>query len=61
MKKRNDSQRLAYNLGEAAKVLGVSRPTMSRLLDTIPHRRFGRRVIIPRSALEEWLAEKEAE
>ncbi len=44
-----------FNLSEAARYVGVSRPTMSRALAGIPHRRFGKRVIISKSALDRWI------
>lgn len=55
---RPTPEQLAYNLGQAARILGVSKPTMSRLLSEIQHRRVGRRVLIPKSSLEDWLAEE---
>ena len=50
---------LAFNLTEAARAIGVSKPTMHKLLPQIQHRRVGRRVLIPKSALERWLEEAE--
>jgi excisionase family DNA binding protein len=57
-------QKLAYNLGEAAAALGVTYRTVHRLVRSGRLRavRVGRRIVIPRSALEELLGEeREAE
>jgi excisionase family DNA binding protein len=45
---------LAYGYEDAAKRLGVSRQTVIRLVKdgTLPSRQLGRRVLIPREALE---------
>ena len=47
----------AYNLKEAVVYLGISIPTLVRLLRSgdIPHRRVGQRWLIARSALDTWL------
>jgi excisionase family DNA binding protein len=48
----------AYNVRGAAKYIGVSAPTLLKLIhDTkeIPHKRVGKRVIIPKAALDTWL------
>ena len=46
-----------FNLKEAAAYLGISIPTLVRLLRSgdIPHRRVGQRWLIARSALDTWL------
>jgi excisionase family DNA binding protein len=44
-----------YNVREAAKYIGVSPPTFLKLLDEIPHRRVGKRVIIGKTNLDNWL------
>lgn len=47
---------LAYpTLKEAARAAGLSRQSLVKHLDEIPHRKAGRRVIITRTALERWL------
>ena len=56
---RNKHEKLAFNLSEAAQIIGVSKPTMHRLLPEIHHRRVGRRVLIPLTSLEQWLEESE--
>jgi excisionase family DNA binding protein len=45
---------LAYGYEDAAKRLGVSRQTVIRLVKdgTLPSKQLGRRVLIPREALE---------
>lgn len=53
--KKDNKERLAFNIKEAAAILGVSKPTMHRILPEIQHKRFGRRVLIPRTALQTWL------
>lgn len=49
---------LAMSVAEAARALGVSRDAVYELVrrGEMPHLRVGRRVIIPRQALERWLA-----
>jgi excisionase family DNA binding protein len=49
--------RLTLNVDEAAKLLGLNRITVYRLVGqgAIPNVRIGRRIIIPRRGLEEWL------
>ena len=55
-------QRATYTVREVAKLIGVSEPTVYGLLHngTLPHRRFGRRWIIPKAALHRWLDETKA-
>lgn len=50
----------AFNLKEAAVYLGISIPTLVRLLRSgaIPYRRVGQRWLIARSALDDWLNKK---
>lgn len=50
----------AFNLKEAAVCLGISIPTLVRLLEsgTIPYRRVGQRWLIARSVLDDWLNKK---
>lgn len=59
MNKGNSAEKLAHNLTTGAQVLGVSRPTLCRMLKEglIDHRRFGTRVIIPVSAIRKYLGE----
>ena len=54
------TEKLAYSVAEAARALGVSRPTMYRMLDYpgFPSVRVGSRVLIPCSLLQEWLEEQ---
>lgn len=49
-----------FNLKEAAVYLGISIPTMVRLLRSgdISHRRVGQRWLIARSVLDDWLNRK---
>lgn len=50
-----------FNLQEAATYLGISVPTLVRLLEsgTIPYRRVGQRWLIARSVLDDWLNRKD--
>jgi excisionase family DNA binding protein len=48
-------QQNAYNVRESAKYIGVSPPTMLKLLSEIPHKRVGKRVIVPKANLDKWL------
>lgn len=49
-----------FNLKEAAAYLGISVPTLVRLLGSgvIPYRRVGQRWLIARAALDDWLNKK---
>lgn len=49
--------RLTYSVPEAAEVLGVSAPTVYRMIAAgeIPHRRLRGRVVIVRATLHRWL------
>lgn len=51
---------LTYNIKEAAKAIGVSRPTMYKLiyLEGFPAWRVGNRWRIPRRELADWLAQQ---
>jgi excisionase family DNA binding protein len=55
MKKSED--RLTFTINEAAKVLGVSRGTMYEAIrtETIPSLRMGRRIMIPKHALLDFM------
>ncbi len=59
MKQKNDQ--LAFNVREAAAMLGISAPTMLKLLPRITHQRVGKRVLISRAALERFLESSEGE
>lgn len=54
-----DDPRLTLTVPEAAKMLGISRGLAYQLVKTgeIPSVRFGKRVLVPRLALEKLLAE----
>lgn len=54
------ADKLAYSVAEAARALGVSRPTMYRLLDRpdFPKVRIGSRVVIPCGLFAAWLEEE---
>jgi excisionase family DNA binding protein len=58
--KRIEIERLAYGVAEAAKALGISYRALYTLIKSGHLRavRVGRRIIIPKSALEELLGEK---
>ena len=52
--------KLTYSVAETARVLGLSRPTVYRLMDRpdFPSVRVGSRVLIPCGLLREWLEEQ---
>lgn len=54
--------RLTYSVDEVAKLLGIGRNSAYRAVQTgeLPSLRIGRRVVVPRRALEEWLTERES-
>ena len=58
----DDGYRLCLSVPEAAKLLGISRGLAYELVRTrqLPVVRFGRRVLIPRAALEQMLGQTEA-
>lgn len=49
---------LLVSVEEAAKLLGISRNLAYELVrqKRLPHVRLGRRVLVPRQGLEEWIA-----
>ena len=49
--------RTAYSTLEVADMLGVSKKHVHRMVRAglIPHKRRGRRIVIPRGLFEEWL------
>jgi excisionase family DNA binding protein len=54
-----DNPRLTLTVNEAANMLGISRGLAYQMvkMGKIPSVRFGKRVLVPRSALEKLLAE----
>ena len=57
---KTNSNKSVFNLKEAAACLGISVPTLVRLLgsEIIPYRRIGQRWLIARAALDDWLNKK---
>ena len=53
----NPSEKMALTITETAQVLGVSRPTVYKLLhrEGFPAFRIGNRVLISRAKLAEWV------
>jgi excisionase family DNA binding protein len=53
-----ESEKLVLTVEEAAEILGISRPTAYQGIQSgeIPHIRIGRRILVPRAALEKLLA-----
>lgn len=51
------TNKIAYRIEEAAQILGIHPSTVYELVraGTLPHKRLGRRIIIPARALEEWI------
>jgi len=54
----NFEERIVYTVSEAARLLGISRPSAFQGIERgeIPHIRVGRRILIPKAALEKLLA-----
>jgi len=52
-----DNERLTYDVGTAAKLLGLSRGSAYQacLTGQIPHLKIGKRILIPRIALQKLL------
>ena len=53
-----EAEKLVLTVKQAAEILGISRPTAYEAIQTgeIPHIRIGRRILVPRLALEKMLA-----
>lgn len=51
-------ERIVYTVTEAAEILGISRPAAFQGVERgeIPHIRVGRRILIPKAALDKLLA-----
>ena len=51
-------ERIVYTVDEAAQILGISRPTAFQGVERgeIPHIRVGKRILIPKAALDKLLA-----
>ena len=54
-------RRLAYSVQDAAAILGLSTDTIYELVrgNRLPHRRIGRRILIPCRVLEDWVSAQE--
>jgi excisionase family DNA binding protein len=54
-----EHEKIVYTVDEAAVILEISRPSAFRAVKNgeIPHIRIGRRILIPKVALEKKLAE----
>ena len=57
---QHSNERLTYSIAEACALLGVSRPTLNAAISNgdIPVVRIGKRLFVPRMALEKRLAEQ---
>ena len=55
-------EKLVYNVAEVAKLLGLGKTSAWEAIwrGEIPHLKIGRRVLIPREALEKFLAQAAA-
>lgn len=55
--------KIAFSVSEVAEVLGISRPTVYRLIqrDDFPTFKVGARTLISRSGLERWVQEQAGE
>jgi len=57
MRQNATQERATYKVGEAARVAGVGDAAIRRGIaeGSIPHIRFGRNVLIPRTAFMRWI------
>ena len=57
---KTSSNKSVFYLQEASAYMGISVPTLVRLLESgvIPYRRVGQRWLIARAALDDWLNKK---
>lgn len=48
---------LTYTVEQAAQLIGISRAAAYEAIkkNEIPHRKIGRRIVVPRNQLQEWL------
>lgn len=55
-------EKLVYSIPEVAELLGISKPTAYELANRadFPILHVGKRKIVPRAALDKWLAENSA-
>lgn len=53
--KNQQQQKEGLNVREAAVYAGLSVPTLLKYLPEIAHKKAGRRTIIAKSALDEWM------
>ena len=53
-----EAEKVVMTVEQAAEYLGISRPTAYEAVHTgeLPHIRIGRRILVPRAALEKLLA-----
>lgn len=60
--RRSVSDRMAYSVGEVTTLLGVSADKVRELVrgNIIPHKRLGRRIIIPCKLFDQWLNDPES-
>lgn len=58
MRKRKPSERKTFDVPEVAQQLGTNKDRVYREVKEgrLPHLRFGKRIVIPASALERYLA-----
>lgn len=56
----SNDERMTMSVAEAAKALGISRPSLYALLDVpgFPSFRVGRRVLISRAGLARWVEQQ---
>ena len=54
-----NNEKMVMTVEEAGRLVGVSRPTAYKLVKAgqLPAMRLGRRLIVPKAALERWLLE----
>lgn len=51
-------QKATYSISEAAEILGISAPSMYKMVkefDNFPILRVGKRILVPKAAFENWL------
>lgn len=63
MKNKNSVTSGAFTIDQAAEYLGINRITMAKLAQTtdFPAFKIGKRWIIPREALTDWMEERAAD
>ena len=48
-------ERAFYTADEVAEIIGISKAMVYKTKDSIPHRRFGKRIVFPKAQFHAWI------